>query len=183
MLKQIFCVKRFGALDNPLIRFVKKIKVAKSPWHGKVWNGNELNKIMKKIHILEKHVGLPEDLLPFTLCFRDLRSLIKAVGTKKLNPNYSSFIQKFCSSYQYLHNHFGVSYTPKFHIIKSHLNYYLDNTKKSLGHYTDQLVEAMHQHLNRIMTRSKYYVKDITSYTQGHQLLEAVHHANSYNLF
>ena len=31
--------------------------------------------------------------------------------------------------------------------------------------------------------KNKSHSKDITSDTQGHQLLKAVHHANSYNLF
>ena len=42
---------------------MSKLSIVKSPWHGKVWNGNELHKIMNKIHILEKHGNLPEDLI------------------------------------------------------------------------------------------------------------------------
>ena len=40
---------------------VKNVKT--QYWHGKVWKGNELHKIMNKIHILEKHGNLPEDLI------------------------------------------------------------------------------------------------------------------------
>ena len=39
---------------------MSKLSIVKSPWHGKVGNGNELHKIMNKIHILEKHVNLPD---------------------------------------------------------------------------------------------------------------------------
>ena len=59
---------------------MSKLSIVKSPWHGKVWNGNELHKIMNKIHILEKHVNLPEDLLPFTHCLRSLKQLYKGLG-------------------------------------------------------------------------------------------------------
>ena len=43
--------------NNPLMKFVKKINVVKAPFHGKTFNGNEINKILKKNHILEKIWG------------------------------------------------------------------------------------------------------------------------------
>ena len=119
------------------MKFVKKINVVKAPWHGKTFNGNEINKILKKIHILEKHMGLPDDLQPFIKCLKDLRSLMKGVGGRKLSSNYSQLIDRFVSSYSFLHEEFAVSKTPKFHVIEAHLKYFIQTTKKSLGFYSD----------------------------------------------
>ena len=52
----------------------------------------------------------------------------------------------------------------------------------SLGFYTDQLVEAMHQYTDRRITNSNYFVKDINSDIQGENLLKGINHINSYNL-
>ena len=58
----------------------------------------------------------------------------------------------------------------------------LHQTGKSLGFYTDQLVEAMHQYTDRRITNSNYFVKDINSDIQGENLLKGINHINSYNL-
>ena len=71
----------------------------------------------------------------------------------------------------------------KFHIIECHLKPYLDKTKKSLGHYTDQMIESMHQHAENVLTSSNYVVKDISSDKHGEKLEAGIHHLNSYNLF
>ena len=80
-----------------------------------------------------------------------------------LAKNYKELIEKFLNSFQVLHEKFNVSYTNKIHIIESHLEYYLDNTKKSLGFYSDQLIEAMHSEADKIPTNSRYKVKDLDS--------------------
>ena len=54
--------------------------------------------------------------------------------------------------------------------------------KKPLGAYTDQLVESMHQHTEKIFGRSNYHVKDIESDIHGEKLEAGVRHLNSYNL-
>ena len=63
----------------------------------------------------------------------------------------------------------------------SHLNV-IRVTGKSLGFYTDQLVDSMHQWVNKRFTNSNYYVKDITSDIHGDKLFKGVNHLNSYNL-
>ena len=54
--------------------------------------------------------------------------------------------------------------------------------KKAIGYYTDQLVEAMHQHTDRVLSKSNYHVKDITSDIHGEKVLHGINHLNSYNL-
>ena len=127
-------------------------------------------------------MGLPDDLKPFIKCLKDLRSLIKGVGGRKLNSNYSQLIDSYVSSYSFLHEEFSVSKTPKFHVIEAHLKYFIQTTKKSLGFYSDSLIESMHQYLDRLMCKSNYHVKNVESEVQGEKLLKAVKHLNLYNL-
>ena len=49
-------------------------------------------------------------------------------------------------------------------LVKSVLNHFLpkikpyfEGTKKSLGHYTDQLIESMHQHAEKFFSNSNYH--------------------------
>ena len=62
-----------------------------------------------------------------------------------------------------LHQNFNLSYTNKIHIIEDHLEFYLDETNKSLGYYSDQLIEAMHAEADKILNNSGYKIKDLDS--------------------
>ena len=73
-----------------------------------------------------------------------------------------------------------MSYTNKIHIIESHLDQYLDDSKKSLGYYRDQLIKAMHAEADKIISNSGYKIKDLDSDICGEKLENFVHHLNSY---
>ena len=75
-----------------------------------------------------------------------------------------------------------MSKTPKFHVIEAHLKHYIDTTKKSLGFYSDSLIESMHQYLDKLMCKSNYHVKDVESEIHSVKLLKAIKHLNTYNL-
>ena len=77
------------------------------------------------------------------------------------------------SSYSTLHEECGISKTPKFHVIEAHLKYYIDSTKKSLGFYSDSLIESM--------GKSNYHVRNVEAEIQGENLLQADNHLNVYN--
>ena len=66
--------------------------------------------------------------------------------------------------------------------MQDHLKYYLKETNQGLGYHTDQLVESMHQHTNKIFSQSNYHVKDPFSDIQGEKLKAGIHHINSYNI-
>ena len=104
------------------------------------------------------------------------------MARRKLALNYEELIDKYCSSVHILNDQFKMSFTPKFHIIESHLKFYFQKTGKSLGFYTDQLIEAMHQHVDKRLTRSNYVVEDNNSDIRGEKLLKGINHINSYNL-
>ena len=156
--------------------------ILKESYHGKVFNGKQLNKFFKQTDSLTQEFFLPENLFPFVTCLEQLQLLNQGVSGVILDPNYKELIQNFLQSFEDLHEKFNVSYTNKIHIIESHLEYYLDSTKKSLGYYSDQLIEAMHAEADKILNNSGYKVKDLDSDICGEKLLNFVRHLNLYNL-
>ena len=57
-----------------------------------------------------------------------------------------------------------------------HVKDYIKMTGKPLGRTTDQTTEVAHQYLNKRMTLSNYYIKDIQSHS--HSPVLAVNHRN-----
>ena len=114
--------------------------------------------------------------------FQGSTNLDKGVSGRKMAENYESLIDKYCSLIHLLNAKFNLSLTPKFHIIESHFKFYFRSTGKSLGFYTDQLVEAMHQYTDKRLTKSNYVVKDLLSDIHAEKLYGGINHLNSYNL-
>ena len=48
-------------------------------------------------------------------------------------------------------------------IIETHLEYYFSKTNKSLGYYSDQMIEAMHSEADSMISKSGYKVNDFDS--------------------
>ena len=137
-----------------------------------------MNKIFKYTDRLTQEFFLPENLFPFVTCLEQLQLLNQGVSSVVLDPNYKVLIQNFLQSFEDLHEKFNDSYTNKIHIIESNFEYYLDSTKKSLGYYSYQLVEAMHAEADKILHNSGYKVKDLDSDICGEKLLNFVHRLN-----
>ena len=156
--------------------------LVKEPYHGKVYNGRQINKIFHHLDMLGEEYCLPNHLFPFVKCLENLQLLHEGVSGVVLAENYKELIQNFMSSFEVLHEEFGLSYTNKIHIIEAHLEYYFDNTRKSLSYYTDQLIESMHSEADSILTKSGYKVNDLDSDLCGEKLEAFIHHFNSYNL-
>ena len=150
--------------------------------HGKVFNGKQLTKIFKNTDSLTQEFSLPENLLPFVTCLEKLQLLNQGVSGITLDQNYKQLIENFLQSFEELHEKFNVRYTNKIHIIESHLEHYLNESKKSLGYYSDQMIEAMHAEADKILNNSGYKIKDLDSDICGEKLENFVHHLNSYNL-
>ena len=108
--------------------------------------------------------------------------LNQGVSGITLDPNYKQLIENFLQSFEELHEKFNVRYTNKIHIIESHLEHYLNESKKSLGYYSDQMIEAMHAEADKIINNSGYKIKDLDSDICGEKLENFVHLLNSYNM-
>ena len=95
-------------------------------------------------------------------------------------------MEKICSKLpgiiSFLHGKYGLSLTPKLHILITHVPQYIMLTGKPLGYISDQTVDMAHQLVNRRMERSNYYVKSLTNENHGKNLLKGILHVNTYNI-
>ena len=99
-----------------------------------------------------------------------------------LKVNFRFAIENFRRDFLTLHQKFGISITNKIHIIIDHVEDYISKSGKGLGRITDQTVEALHSALNKRLTSSNYWIKDINSEKHGHKLYSGILHFNSYNV-
>ena len=99
-----------------------------------------------------------------------------------LDENWKKTWDDFEEKIMFLHGKYGLSITPKMHILLCHFEEYIKLTGKPLGYVSDQTVEMCHQIVNNRFTKSNYYVKAVESDKHGENLLRGVLHVNSYNI-
>ena len=77
---------------------------------------------------------------------------------------------------------FNINISNKLHIIFDHLQDYYDYTNLSLIKTGDELIESMHQYVDKRMQKSNYMVKDYLNPRHGEKFYHSVLHLNSYNI-
>ena len=155
-----------------------------------MWEGNQLQEIIKEKNLKVLAELLPEILHPFVESFRLLRILYNTVCKKSVEKEQlkeyikesRQVIDNFVVSFDKLNKEFNVSKTPKFHTIKDHILDYIELTGETLGSL-DQCIEALHQYVNQRMNSSNYKVKTVTKDIAGTRLMQCVLHINTYNLY
>ena len=78
-------------------------------------------------------------------------------------PYFKNVLKNFEEKTYNLKQNFKVTIPNKWHYAIEHVHEYIDKTNLSLGRTSDQLIESSHQHANKLFSRSKYYVKDVSS--------------------
>ena len=135
---------------------------------------------MNDLDDLEKE--LPGDKSQYVKCLRSLKDLQDAVCTTDLDEKYSLKISEFKKQYDKLREESEISITLKLHYIFDHLEDLLNMTGHGLNTADDHTVECMHQHLNKIMKNSNYFVKDLSSDLHDEKKLHLLLHVNGYNI-
>ena len=77
----------------------------------------------------------------------------------------------------------GLSWTPKAHYIFDHFSDYFEDPLtegRALGVTTDQIIEHMHSYVNRLMTKSFYKLKDISSEKAAKKQHEGILKSNAF---
>ena len=162
--------------------FTKKINIVKESYHGMTYEGNECEKILRNIPLLKNTLTKSEAVqktIDTLIGFQEFQEACCGV-TPKIHFRFT--IENFRNDFLTLHEKFGISITNKVHIIIDHVEDYISESGKGLGRVTDQTVEALHSALNKRLTSSNYWIKDIGSEKHGHKLYRGILHFNSYNL-
>ena len=87
---------------------------------------------------------------PNTLIKTEFRWILKpricyVAAKHELDPSYPAKIDAFKKAFYTLNEVWGLSETPKVHIVLQHLGEYLDSAKETLWTCSDENVEACHQ--------------------------------------
>ena len=79
-----------------------------------------------------------------------------------------------------LHENFGETIPNKCHVIFSHVPEFIKRQKKTLGEFSEQVVESAHQKLDQIW--QWYIAKDLEKELHGTNFLKYVNQCNSFNI-
>ena len=97
--------------------------------------------------------------MKYMTTLKDFRSVVHSCfGMRDLDPRYEDNIQKFSSSYRAL----NISVTVKVHLVERHLADFLKyfGEEHSLGFYSEQAMESLHDELRSDLRDEQMVVKD-----------------------
>ena len=99
---------------------------------------------------------------------------------KSLDENYKNYIKEFEDCWVQLNIEYGISITIKCHVIFDHLEEFIERQGRPLGEFSEQVVEATHQKLDKIW--QWYCVKNLRSEKHGEQFQNCINDFNSMNI-
>ena len=170
------CDEELSSWDLPAI--LSKLHIVKESYQGTTYEGNQCRQILKSITKLQ----IPLVLKPFESALHALDDLVRMCYKEELPMDYGDIINKFKKHCMILVVKFNMNISNKLHIIFDHLQDYYDYTNLSLIKTGDELIESMHQYVDKRMQKSNYMVKDYLNPRHGEKLYRAVLHLNGYNI-
>jgi len=147
-------------------------------YFGSNFEGNETKKLLENTDMIRK--VLDENLHIFVDCMESLQAVRKSGFGFTLDQNYKECINFFKDDWIQLNIEYGVTVTNKCHIIFCHLEEFITRQKKPLGEFTEEVVKAAHQRLDKIW--EWYCVKMLEKEIHGTKFLSCIHHFNSLNI-
>ena len=152
--------------------FAMQNNCVRENYHGKVFEGNECQKLMKKIDCNGETIlsGLP-GVQQHLNAIKDLNVVRINLFENNLGLEWEIALQNFELSYLKIPD---ITKPLKVHVLIAHTREYIDRYSKgkALGFYSEQTGEAVHQKFEVIF--SKYKIKNIHCDTYGQNLLKAV---------
>ena len=120
---------------------------------GKVGNyeGPCLNKILNNLEKLQPFM-MDGNLMPFYEAFVAFKAVARAVFTSnQLTINWRESLHTLKSRLLSLHHGFGMSITPKLHVLMMHVEQWVDIFGRPLGMEGEQAGEAVHHIWKRLL--------------------------------
>ena len=147
-------------------------------YHGKQFEGNEVTKLLNNTSKIRS--AIEDNLHIFVDTMESLKEVKDSCFGYTLKDDYKVKIQKLKDDWTQLNLEFGVPVTNKCHIIFEHLEDFIETQRKPLGEFSEQVVEAAHQKLDKIW--QFYIVKMVETEDHGLAFEKCVNHFNSMNV-
>ena len=97
-----------------------------------------------------------------------------------LDPDYLKMIENLRRSIDLINSNFDVTEIPKLHIILTHVPQFLAKTKRALGEFSEQALEATHSLFVDVW--KKYQMKDISAANYNTRYYRAIMDFNANNI-
>ena len=124
-------IKSLGKLCPEVVdTFVDKVGVVKEKYHGGDFEGNEIDKLLKNISVLEEIID--DQYADFISAFKSIQKVNEQVGGKTLKADFKNAIDDFTINFLNLNVNHAVSTPPKAHIIMEHVKTFCEQRGKSL---------------------------------------------------
>ena len=138
----------------------KNVKRGGGPGGGD-FVGHMLRKMISADSLQELSLMLGDngkDWISYLECFREVYYV---AAKHELDPSYPAKIDAFKKAFNTLNEVWGLSETPKVHIVEEHLGEFLDSAKETLWTCSDENVEACHQLVKRRNIRHNNNCKNL----------------------
>ena len=134
--------------------FLKKICLSRerSGQPGLAYSGKQLEKILRKLDLLERLLGESADqhvARSLVKYLHVLEKLYKCVVKKHLDPSYKSVFSEFRRQFDTLFYSGLMNFTPKTHFVYDHYEFIMDHTQQSLHLADCSGLEATHSRLSK----------------------------------
>ena len=139
---------------------MKSIHIAEARYWKGTLEGNQCDIVLKNLDKLRTFVN--EDCTEFIDALVSVKNVLEACCQSELKPNYKNTLDDFYMQSHNLLAKYKLSLTNKIHIINDHFDFYIKRNNKSIGFYSEEGIVSAHM-LNKRLTRSNYWVKDIYS--------------------
>lgn len=160
----------------------REINVHRVEYHGRSYEGRNCKRILANLDRIEA-LAPPSVAMKSVLdCLRAFATVDKCVFGYELDPNYSEAIEKFKETHQQvLVNFQDKGYATKPHIVKHHVQQFVELKNEPLGRYQEEVVEASHSEFEKLYLRSGYKVNCKQSESFAGKLMRCVLHFNSFH--
>ena len=163
-----------------LFDWLMSLHIVVEQYFGCTLEGNEVAKVLNNLDSLAEK--LPSNLQPFVTLLKSFDEVRKSCfSAKELLPDYEEKIDLYCNAVYEVKDKFGMSITPKLHIVMEHVKTWCKKFNAPLGKFSEQECEAVHYQFNALWTE-RFIVKDIYAPSYLDQLLKAVLTFNEENI-
>ena len=156
---------------------MKNLHIQQGGLSGK-FNGNACMKILKNEdkfrEVLEENTQIFADTLDI------LQKVVESCLSLDLDPEFESYIELLKESYKKFILYFGLSVTPKFHMIFDHIVPFCKEKQSGLGIFSEQASESIHHDFNE--SSWKHFKLSINNANYEKELMNSVAHYNAKHL-
>lgn len=150
--------------------WIQSLHIKSQAWSGD-FNGNAVKKMLNNYSTLKNFLN--PSMHFYSDIFGSLNKLVDACFSYELDPEYEAAFDHF----EWIINEHGIPYTPKLHILLTHVLEFLHKHNMGLGAVSEQAIESLHHLWKVFFVNFKFGPDD-----QSNALIRGISKFNSQNI-